>query len=79
MNKNEKLLRKLNPKDKKLVLSVIVALYAKETAGLDFSKLGDNKYRVKKGNFRILLRYLPNGEPDVYSIRRRNEKTYRDV
>jgi mRNA-degrading endonuclease RelE of RelBE toxin-antitoxin system len=79
MNKNEKLLRKLNPKDKKLVLGVIAALFAKDAAGLDFAKLEDNKYRVKKGNFRILFRYLPNGEPDVYSIRRRNEKTYRDV
>lgn len=79
MNKNEKLLRRLNPKDKKLVLAGINAIFAGQTAGLDIAKIDDNKFRLRKGNYRILFRCLPNGEPEIYAIRKRDEKTYRDI
>ncbi len=81
VDKTEKLLRKLSKKDFKLVMSTLHLLVKSETEGLDILKLSgkDSLFRVKKGNFRIRFKYKPDGSIDVKDIKRRSEKTYKDV
>ena len=79
MKKYEKLLQKINPKDRRLVLEGVDLLFAGQIAALDIVKISDNKYRMRRGRYRILFRYLRSGEPDILAIRRRGENTYRDI
>ena len=61
------------------MLEGVDLLFAGQTAALDIVKIGDNKYRMRRGSYRILFRYLPSGEPDIVAIRRRGENTYRNI
>lgn len=78
MDKIEKLLRKIHPKDRERLLVLIESLTAKTLAeNTDCKKLqGTDMYRLRSGDFRIIFHYSENGEVVVDSIKLRNENTY---
>ena len=78
MNKIEKLLRKINKKDRDALLSILEELLtSKDTRHLKPTKLqGLDLYRIRKGNFRIIF-HKEHGEIVLDSINVRNENTCR--
>lgn len=79
MDKNEKLFRKLSPKDRLVLGAIVTALKKNELEGLNIMRLETNLYRIRKGNFRIIFHYDTDGAALVDVIRLRNERTYRDL
>ena len=79
MKKYEKLLRKLSGKSRDLVIDAMRRLRAGDTAGLDIVKIGDNLFRTRAGNYRVFFFYEKGGKIEIDDIRKRDEKTYRDV
>lgn len=77
----EKTLRKMIPKQRDRVLEVVDRIIAGDFVGLDVRKLEDtdDKYRVRVGSFRILFRKAAKTDVEILSIDRRSESTYRDV
>ena len=79
MNEIEKLFRKLNKKHRAQLEKLVAVLVAKNFTDLDITKLaGYEKYRVKKGYFRIVFHYA-NNLLTIDRIRLRNEDTYRNL
>ncbi len=78
MKKYEKLLRKLSGKSRILVIGTIDQLITGDTIGLDIVRLQDNFFRCRTGNYRIFFHY-ENGKIGIDYVRKRNEKTYRDL
>lgn len=78
MKKHEKLLRKLSGKSRDLVLATIDRLIAGDVSGLNIAKLGGNFFRCRTGHYRIFFHY--EGEKvKIDRVRKRDEKTYRDI
>lgn len=79
MNEHEKLFRKLNKKHRGQLEELVGNLVAKNFQGIDVVKLsGHEKYRARKGWFRIVFHYK-NNLPIIDRIRLRNEDTYKNL
>jgi len=79
MNDIEKLLRKVHPHDKVVLVETLHFLWQGETSGLRIEKVsGSDFYKTRKGNFRFVLHY-ENGVIVVDTVKLRNEKTYRGL
>jgi len=77
MNDIEKLLRKVHPHDKIVLLATLHTLRQGELDGLRAEKMsGGDFYKARKGNFRFVFHYESNAIV-VDTVRLRNEKTYR--
>lgn len=78
MNHIEKLFRKINKKDREVLLKTLNLILARNLKELVAIKLSASDfYRVRKGNFRIIFHY--EGEETVIdAVRLRNEGTYKD-
>ena len=77
MNDIEKLLRRVSPHDKIILIETLHLLRQGETFGLRIEKVsGSDFYKTRKGNFRFVFHYKNNAIV-VDTIRLRNEKTYR--
>lgn len=78
MDAIEKILRKLNDRERRWVREILKKLQARRFDGLDVKKLkgrGDI-FRARKGDVRII--YRASGEKEIFilAIERRSEKTY---
>lgn len=78
MNHTEKLFRKINKKDREILLKTLNLILARNLEELKAIKLSvSDFYRVRKGNFRIIFHY--EGEETIIdAVRLRNEGTYKD-
>ena len=78
MRKIEKLLDKLNKKERKSLLETIKSLFSETAERLDIKKIkSTNFYRLRIGRFRII--FHRNGEKIIIDdIRIRNENTYKN-
>ena len=78
MQKIEKLLDKLNKKEKMSLLEAIKSLFSETAERLDVKKIkSTNFYRLRTGRFRII--FHRNGEKKIIDdIRIRNENTYKN-
>ena len=78
MRKIEKLLRKLNRKERGVLLETIKSLFSEITKGLDIKKVKSTSfYRLRAGRFRIIFHH--DGEKIIVDdIRIRNENTYKN-
>jgi mRNA-degrading endonuclease RelE of RelBE toxin-antitoxin system len=78
MDKIEKELRKLSPKERITIKHILDRLRAFNLQGLDIKKLRGREdiFRVRKGALRIIYR-LENKNIFILTIERRNESTYK--
>ena len=78
MRKIEKLLAKLNKKERGSLLEAIKSLFSETAEQLDVKKIkSTNFYRSRAGRFRII--FHRNGEKIIIDdIRIRNENTYKN-
>ena len=78
MRKIEKLLDKLNKKERMSLLEAIKSLFSETAERLDVKKIkSTNFYRLQTGRFRII--FHRNGEKIIIDdIRIRNENTYKN-
>ncbi|HBH46638.1 MAG: hypothetical protein A2445_02685 [Candidatus Jacksonbacteria bacterium RIFOXYC2_FULL_44_29] len=77
MDKIDKALRKLRPKEKELFKILLVKIKQSDVSSLDVKKLkGRNDiYRVRKGEMRIIFRKQKNGIK-ILTLEKRDSKTY---
>ena len=78
MNKIDKYIRKLSPKDRSAILEILEQLSQGVIPGLDLKKLKgyENRFRVRKGTTRIIFHLDFNSHPIIESVERRNDNTY---
>lgn len=78
MDKIEKLFRKISPKDRAALKSLIEELLlGKKVSGV--KKLeGSEFFRLRKGNFRIIFHYDQSKRAIIDSVRLRQEDTYKN-
>ncbi len=78
MNDIEKILRKVSPRDRAVLITIIRRLKHGDLSGLRAEKMARGDfYKMRKGNFRLIFHF----EHDVViidAVRLRDEKTYRD-
>lgn len=81
MDDIEKLLAKVSRKERVYLLEILMVLRSGTFNGLQVKKLrGTALYRVRVGTFRTLFSMGSSSKTIVIeSIKRRNERTYRDV
>ena len=79
MDKLDKALQKLSRKEKDMFEEVLQRLKQNRTIGLNITKLKGYRdvYRVRKGDLRIIFRYMRDGDIDLLDLDRRSEDTYR--
>ena len=79
MDKIEKFLRKLSPKEREVAEETIALILAGDTNKLDVKKLRGytDVFRVRKGKLRIIYRQNAS-EIRLLTIDNRDEGTYRD-
>jgi len=80
MDKISKALKKLTPKERKLIKDILEKVKSGNLDSLDIKKLvgKDDIFRVRKGDLRVILR-LEGQKYYLLTIERRSEKTYRDI
>jgi len=77
MNDIEKLLRKVHPHDKIVLLAILHTLRQGKLEDLRVEKMSSSDfYKVRKGNFRFVFHYESSAIV-VDTVKLRNEKTYR--
>lgn len=77
MDKIEKLLRRINKKDRRKLLDIITDLVNGNTKSLNVQKIKNTDfYRLKSGRFRIIF-HFHNKEIIIDSIKLRNKTTYK--
>jgi len=78
MDKIEKVLNRLSPKERKRIKEILLQIDKGNFQNLDLKKLKDRDdvFRVRKGNIRIILRKI-DGSIKVLSIERRSTTTYK--
>ncbi|MBI3305205.1 hypothetical protein HYZ80_02710 [Candidatus Parcubacteria bacterium] len=78
MDRIEKALRKLSPKERVRVRHILERFQRKDVRGLDMQKLKarSDVFRVHKGDIRIIFR-TKGDDIFVLAIERRSESTYR--
>jgi mRNA interferase RelE/StbE len=80
-DKISKLLSKLSKKDLNRIVDTVEKIAKLELEGLDVKSLKGQTgiFRVRIGSFRITFNIDHNKTPNILSISRRNEKTYKDM
>jgi mRNA interferase RelE/StbE len=80
-DKISKLLSKLSKKDLNRIVDTVEKIAKLELEGLDVKSLKGQTgiFRVRIGSFRIIFNIDHNKNPNILSISRRNEKTYKDM
>lgn len=80
-DKIAKLLAKLPPKQLRLLKLAVAQIVSGDLAGLDVKAMAGHGglFRVRVGDYRIIFRQHAGEEPNIISISRRNEKTYRGL
>lgn len=78
MDRINKFLRKLSPKEREIVDTVVSKILAHNFYGLNIKKLKgkDREFRVRKGNVRIIF-IIDNGDTRIISIERKSDNTYK--
>ncbi len=78
VNKNEKLMRKLSKKQRRILEPVFEQIESGNLNGLNVKKLtGKEEYRIRKGNFRIIVSIGSDSEVRLDEFRIKNENTYK--
>lgn len=79
MDKIQKALGKLFPKEREKVKQILRQIESGKTTGLDVKKLKgrDDIFRVRKGDIRIIYRTETSGKIFILAIERRRENTYK--
>lgn len=79
MDKIEKALIKLTPREREWVKTILLTLNSRNTGSLDIKKLKERAdiFRVRKGKIRILHRLDESGSIYILKISRGNERTYK--
>ncbi len=78
MNDIDKLLKKISRKDRVMLRHLIENLL-NDNKDIEVNKLkGSDFYKVRKGNFRIILHYDSCKNIIIDSVRLRQENTYKD-
>ncbi len=80
MDKNQKLLKRLTPKELGALQNVLQLIQERKTAGLDIKKLSGHQdlFRVRIGDIRVI--FLANRTTiEIFEISRRSEKTYQGL
>ncbi len=79
MDKIQKELRKLSPKEQEKIGQVLRQIGSGKTTGLDVKKLKgrDDIFRIRRGDIRIIYRTETNGKIFILAIERRKENTYK--
>ena len=77
MNRIQKFLSRLDPKERSIAEMLLSKLIAMEFDGLDIKKLKgqDTLFRVRKGDLRIIYS-IHNNKVNILDIGRRNDTTY---
>lgn len=75
MDSTQKLLNKINKKDKIRILEVMKKILQRELQGIKLKNT--NQYRVRIGNYRIKYS-IKDKKIIIEEVRRRNEKTYKN-
>ena len=80
-DKVTKLLSKLSKKDLVRIRKTIESIAKLELEGLDIKTLKGQTciFRVRVGSFRIIFEINARKKPNILSVSRRNEKTYKDL
>lgn len=78
MNKAEKFIARLDPKQQKIALETSEKILAGKIDGLDIKKLKglSNKYRIRKGKLRFLYEVDSKGVHTILQVTHRNDTTY---
>jgi len=78
MDKIQKALKKLRPKERQAVKLIIQKLANQNFSGLDLQKLKgrDGIFRVRKGSVRIIYRMTSDDQIFILAIERRSNTTY---
>lgn len=78
MDKIDKVLRKLNSREKERIKNIVKALRSGRFDDLDIKKLKgtENIFRVRKGNFRIIYQ-IRDGQVFILKLGYRKENTYK--
>ena len=78
MDRIRKFLKRLSSKERVVVEEVVERVLQHDFSGLDVKKLrgGQNEFRVRKGNIRIVFS-VDEGEICVHRIERRDDTTYK--
>ncbi len=79
MDRNQKFLKRLEPKELAAVETILHKILSRNTTSLDIKKLAGYRdvYRIRTGNIRII--FLDTGtNPEILEISRRSEKTYKN-
>ena len=81
MDKINKNLLKIPPKQRKQLLQTAIRIKSGDLKGLNIKKLRGSKefIRVRVGNYRIILKLRSDEEPVIVSIAKRDEKTYKNL
>jgi mRNA interferase RelE/StbE len=79
MDKIQKALKKLSPKEHEKIRQILRQLESGKITGFDLKKLkGRNDiFRVRKGDFRIIYKLGASGKIFILAIERRKESTYK--
>jgi mRNA-degrading endonuclease RelE of RelBE toxin-antitoxin system len=80
MDSVQKLLRSITKKEASTILACIETIYSGNWSNLNIQKLKgyQDLYRIRVGKFRIFIK-KEDGRYIITTIRRRSEKTYRDI
>lgn len=80
MNKIDKLLKKLNARDRLRIEQVLLKLLSDQLESLDIKRLKNTEdlYRVRVGQYRVIYRYNSSGKK-LIDISKRDEKTYKNL
>lgn len=78
MNKIQKFINQLTPKDRIRVLALFEQIKANNLNGLDTMKLKGvvDIYRVRSGRIRIIFQIIKGQGSEIIKIDNRNDKTY---
>lgn len=78
VNLNKKL-RKFSAKERAEIENLVERILKKEFVGLNLKKLKGlkNLFRIRKGRIRIIFELKSGQEPNIISIDRRSEDTYK--
>jgi len=78
MDRINKILNKLSPKEKEKIKEILLQIDNNNFENIDLKKLRDRKdvFRVRKGSLRIIFRKIDDATK-ILAIERRSSKTYK--
>lgn len=79
MEKADKILRRLSQKERETIERLVERIISGDLGGLDIKKLKGlkNLFRVRKRSIRIIFELKSGKDPNIISIERKNETTYK--